>query len=416
MRALAWDNGDSNTLIHRTTMYSFLFQNKSLLPAQETIVKANPYHDGLGRFSTGDKAGFVSMFGAPKKGATKNEPPINKDLLAERANMMHKLAEVDVEGLHKAQESLSALMKDAKVVIHTGKDDLNTILTSGGFKTSQELQSKNPSILEAMANAEKLMFGDAKKPHSIIYGVLHSAGAKPMEMANSGAVVYGRSRVTLKPEVRDRTTFTGGDSVNGMTSNNDTKVAYPPSKVTDPKLASVIGLDVYRGAFNVDSVASRVSEAKTVNEARAAAYMEAQVHGGVSVKDIQSIVVPDKNSLSKEAWDVVKAHGITVTTEEEEIMSMFKSYPSSPSSVLKANPYRDAKKRYCSKEKAVTTTSFDDDMRDQTKWLGERAKELGHPDVDTLASTDMTAFFGLAKRWRRHHAFKLEDLLGLRLG
>ena len=80
--------------------------------------------------------------------------------------------------------------------------------------------------------------------------------------------------------------------------------------------------------------------------------------------------------------------------------------------LFKANPYRN-KGRFSSKDKATSVTTMEQDMARQSAWLTERAKELGHADVDILAHKDMTKFFELTKKWRRTHSFKLEDLLQL---
>jgi len=86
--------------------------------------------------------------------------------------------------------------------------------------------------------------------------------------------------------------------------------------------------------------------------------------------------------------------------------------PKLKSLVSKANPYRN-KGRYTSKDKATSVTTMEQDMTQQASWLNARAQELGHADMDVLAHKDMTKFFELTKKWRRHHAFKLESLLNM---
>lgn len=81
--------------------------------------------------------------------------------------------------------------------------------------------------------------------------------------------------------------------------------------------------------------------------------------------------------------------------------------------LLKANPYKDKLGRFSSKANAATVTTLAHDSKRQAEWLTARAKELGHPDVEALAHTDMSKFFSLASQWRRTHAFKIEQLLGL---
>lgn len=81
--------------------------------------------------------------------------------------------------------------------------------------------------------------------------------------------------------------------------------------------------------------------------------------------------------------------------------------------ISKANPYKDAGGRWSTKDKAKTVTTMEQDMTRQASWLNDRAKELGHDNMDVLAHKDMSKFFELTKKWRRTHAFKLESLLNL---
>jgi hypothetical protein len=78
------------------------------------------------------------------------------------------------------------------------------------------------------------------------------------------------------------------------------------------------------------------------------------------------------------------------------------------SSVLKANPYRDAKGKWTTKALAVITTTMDRDMAKQMEWLTERAKENGKATVDDLIAEDFELFLSFGKKWRQHHAFKAD--------
>jgi len=83
-----------------------------------------------------------------------------------------------------------------------------------------------------------------------------------------------------------------------------------------------------------------------------------------------------------------------------------KSAPQGFSTILKANPYRDAKGRWATKETATTTTSFADDMAAQFAWLDSKAKDHGKADVGQLITEAPAIFQALGIKWRRHHAFK----------
>lgn len=78
------------------------------------------------------------------------------------------------------------------------------------------------------------------------------------------------------------------------------------------------------------------------------------------------------------------------------------------SSVLKANPYKDALGRWATKETAVTTVSMEQDMTKQMAWLSEKAKEMGRESIAQMLSEAPEELFALGKKWRQHHSFKLD--------
>lgn len=74
--------------------------------------------------------------------------------------------------------------------------------------------------------------------------------------------------------------------------------------------------------------------------------------------------------------------------------------------ILKANPYKDALGRWTSKEKAVTTVTFEKDMASQMKWLAGKAKENGKAGIEELVNEAPDIFQTLGIKWRQHHTFK----------
>ncbi|MHA2065090.1 MAG: hypothetical protein ACXABY_12005, partial [Candidatus Thorarchaeota archaeon] len=125
---------------------------------------------------------------------------------------------------------------------------------------------------------------DSERP---IYGHLTSGGS---ESAASALNQYGRAKVILNEDVRDRTTFTIGDSL-------DTNAAgfFPtssPRPVNRPswKAAS------YGGTMDPLNMA--------VGDDSGLWYWETQTHGGISVSDINRVLFlpganPSRAVLSK---------------------------------------------------------------------------------------------------------------------
>lgn len=104
-----------------------------------------------------------------------------------------------------------------------------------------------------------------------IYGYLDPKDGPPGATYH-GVGQYGYVRLTLKDQVRNRTTFTVGDSLG-------TNLA--PQPVNKPSLLSV-------GSYQFDNIDRSSAWATT----QKVSYIEAQIHGGVTVRDIAQLDVP----------------------------------------------------------------------------------------------------------------------------
>ena len=107
---------------------------------------------------------------------------------------------------------------------------------------------------------------------------------------NPQADQYGSIRVVLKDSVSENTTFTLGDSLR------------------ESKFSAPMGTTV------TESVAVQQGLADAVDSPDEIGYIEAQVHGGVSVSDIQTIYAPDESTLQS-IKGVLQEKGLTIPVQ-----------------------------------------------------------------------------------------------------
>lgn len=144
---------------------------------------------------------------------------------------------------------------------------LGQTVRDGRMKNVHETRSKDDRYIDQRSNYEDAVMGlagaaDRDKP---IYGYVGD-----IETADA----YGPVAVQLKPSVRERTTVTVGDSLNGLTQPYG--VDQMPDLTDDQLLANIYG------GVNVQNYLPRGAIWD---------YMEAQIHGGVDLDDIDSVTV-----------------------------------------------------------------------------------------------------------------------------
>jgi hypothetical protein len=168
-----------------------------------------------------------------------------------------------------------AVIKRANEDLHirtTGKA-LQQIVLDGRYKTIHEVARirdiRSADYLKVRTDYEDIFMdlkGVAAKDRPI-YGYTGPA--------DQGSVSgYGDYTITLKRSVKDRTTVSAGDSLNGALD------VHPPGEIADlseQRLRAMVGSDNSRGLLK---------------EGEWTQFMEAQIHGGVTLADIESVTVP----------------------------------------------------------------------------------------------------------------------------
>lgn len=205
---------------------------------------------------------------------------------------------------HLARQA-KAIFGARQVATRTTPAGLAGILRAGRFRTVFDAGIKsrglnNPSV---RAKHEQGMWGyepDSDPSVRPVYGYL-AGDVRHAPKEGEALAQYGRIEVRLKDRVRSRTTAMFGDSL-------DMRHAGRPSQVDNPDgwawtYANPGGLVTHHY-----SVGDRDPDDRS-------GYIEAQVHGGVSVDDIESVVFPSapspelKDLLAQAGipWQVVKA-------------------------------------------------------------------------------------------------------------
>jgi hypothetical protein len=181
----------------------------------------------------------------------------------------------------RLQESVKALEK-ADVVISVDSKILEKLITDGRFKTQFETNTSRGALnipLREQTDAAQFGYHPSTAPEMRpVYGYLTTGGTIDK---NRFAMVkqYGDLQFVLKRSTNSRTTYTTTDSLDG---------AFYPSPLGTPSA------DAARG--------------------RSGLYSEAQIHGGVSLDDVDYVVVsvgvPDRshwqnNKVSEEEFESI---------------------------------------------------------------------------------------------------------------
>ena len=147
------------------------------------------------------------------------------------------------------------------------------VLKDGEFKNQYTVgKSEGYYGPSRRKDAELEMLGISVKPpppdnHRPIYGYIHPTGMLIDE--KSGVDNYGTIRVTLKDHIKDRATFTVGDSLGA---------GIKPSPFYDP------------GVESISSYGTKPTLGQTMIETEGGvSYIEAQYHGGLAVPDIDHV-------------------------------------------------------------------------------------------------------------------------------
>jgi len=190
----------------------------------------------------------------------------------------------EIEAIEKLREELKKVQKSASIMINVSSERLPKVLEDGKFKSTLELpleyQRDKPDYGEYRVAAEKYLgvhaSGTENDPFAIV-GALASKNGYDESHGAADPGSYGRIFVNLKPEVLNRCVFVDGDSIVESSFYGDVPGSEPGLNKKDAMIAKAM-------RNIVDEADGRMGQELK--------YVEAEILGGVSLNDIESINIP----------------------------------------------------------------------------------------------------------------------------
>jgi Protein of unknown function (DUF3626) len=182
--------------------------------------------------------------------------------------------------------------RDGAVRVRVKVSRLDQILLDERLKTQHDTGTSGGYYApEVRDQHETHMFGSAVRP---VYGYVdpHAVGGKECE-----AHIYGKVMIGLRAEVSARTTVTFGDSL----YETDPPAPLPLGAVSSSSRKRV-----------ADAVSVPWGGKKDVRQALKQSYVEAQIHGGVSLKDVAFVQITrsDYKWLSQSSRDLLEDQAV----------------------------------------------------------------------------------------------------------
>lgn len=192
-----------------------------------------------------------------------------------------------------------AIQEPTAAVVHRTYN-LEKILDDGRLKSQFETNSSEGSLDQrTRALSETVWFGVEES--APIYGALEFE-----DLNQSVGSYYGNVSLYLKREALSRTTFTFGDSLGLYRSVTPGSPGDSKYVDTPEYRAGVVSPSNTRGQ-NADAMWDEVRQDLDNHDID---YIEAQVHGGVTLGDIEKVVFLPGQTPSKSVIDKLEANGI----------------------------------------------------------------------------------------------------------
>jgi len=216
-------------------------------------------------------------------------------------NIMPEKVGLDDER-YKTNLEIFKNVAEASVAIRIYASDFEDILQDGKFKSLKEITEKKPYRAGNYEEARNILEHGGwgiPKDKEPIYGYLDTNYDGHISKVDG----YGDIKVTLKDSVKNRTTFVAGDSLD---------LQENPVLISDAKNKNLSKSKIF-------------SANRALSGPKSVSYYEAQIHGGVSLKDIKSVTrtsqytvngVPFYMPFNTEMSRILRENNIEVLVEE----------------------------------------------------------------------------------------------------
>lgn len=176
-------------------------------------------------------------------------------------------------------------LHDAPIMVRRQRESsLRDILERGRMRTQFETGTSSGTLNNDLrASYEQMAWGYARDLDPTlrpVYGYLAPGG---IDSISDAVGQYGSIRIRLKESIRPRTSFTIVDSLGGWKQ-------VLPTPVDDPGWQS-FNVTPYMGGYRAPGPLGRDYSSQ---EFRRGNYVEAQIHGGVRVEDIEEVIFGGK--------------------------------------------------------------------------------------------------------------------------
>ena len=214
----------------------------------------------------------------------------------------------------KVDETLKKVMPEAKVFVRMNVGDLNAVLSSGEIQNAfQSGKSHGATTARGSIDYARRQYVEEKLhgvPESAQgsdrpkYGYL-SSGNGISELPPGTLKGAGGVAVELNELVKDRTTFTIGDSLDhavtlwpeGLGGGWSDNAKFIPQPVNKPSALAAPGGFIYPATTRAGARITSPTRVEQLSED----YVEAQIHGRVSVKNIKAITFDKKPAVATAA-------------------------------------------------------------------------------------------------------------------
>jgi 8-oxo-dGTP pyrophosphatase MutT (NUDIX family) len=252
----------------------------------------------------------------------------------------HLAAENGIDSV-AADQAMTGELKNAlsgrRVAMRVTNSGLDKILSSGAFKTQFETnRSKGLKSNDARIKLESAQFGYPETLNPSlrpVYAYMDEGHDRPAgsgtkylgDFGTDSLSMFGTTQVVFKDEVKNRTTFNIGDSM-------DNQYASLPSRLTDPQPGSFAAFGKSDGGMVNPGVLKNMNRDYNGSDFRSHSFIEAQVHSPdgksrpLTTDDIDHVIFPGmppaaiRSQLAEKniPWTVSNAKTIAKAGTQEE--------------------------------------------------------------------------------------------------
>lgn len=285
---------------------------------------------------------FGLPIGSTIRPVARSRAPVNQRWAGEAAKAVERRYGATTRS--RAREALAAHLERAHVWVRLPHSVLDDVLDEAGVRNQFETYESSGLLSpELRALAERELFGlplDTPPRTRPVYGYLAESGFAHRDLRQ-----YGDAALRLRPHVRERTTYSLGDTLDdsGVVVSTDellaTRLRTTGRTPADPDWDSLLAMGrAMRDAPQLapqpltspptdaalDKVAKALPLLDSLDELDVS-YVEAQIHGGVSLADVAEVHLDARVAewlyTDALAADLAR-HGVTLVVDGVEMKSV----------------------------------------------------------------------------------------------